>query len=426
MQSQHLLPPIVSVCLAALAGAQDIVSNGLSATAALNPGGQILTLSDGSYVTNDGAEVVLVGGGAATVLHTFDPSVFTGAFAISPDESLLLVGESSNGDVFRVPLDGTGGVYLTTLSFNFDAAFEDDQSAIVSAATCGFGCGNDIVRVDISDGTTTFLANVAGASGPLEVGVDGDVFYATSSGDFPPPAGSTSVLRFAADDLDGSSLLTEADAQVVAAGFDGASSMAYEAKSDALFLAETSFGTGVNRVQRIDPSNGATRVLVEGPAFQWIAGLEVDSGAGDGVFFPYQPSGNGELYYTRTDFATYSERQVVETVRPDLSLATSASGQTLETSITGGPSDGLFVVYASPSVLSSPTETTYDFGGVPAVHSPLFVPTLVRLDAVGALDAAGDGQLSFSVPSGLAIDFDLQAIVLDATGIVGSSDTELF
>ena len=63
---------------------------------------------------------------------------------------------------------------------------------LVSAGTCGFGCGNDLVRLDLTSGQATFLANLVGASGPLALSDSGDLY--TVVVDFQNP-GTSRLIR---------------------------------------------------------------------------------------------------------------------------------------------------------------------------------------------------------------------------------------
>ena len=73
----------------------------------------------------------------------------------------------------RWTTSGTGPVQLATLTFSYDAAFSPAGELFVSAATGGFGAGNDIFKVALPGGALTQIAHVGGPSGPLTFGANG-------------------------------------------------------------------------------------------------------------------------------------------------------------------------------------------------------------------------------------------------------------
>ena len=171
--------------------------------------GSTWTLSNGQVVTFDGIEVrrVTAQGLTVGVLATFAAPAFPAFVRVDPSETFALVAESSLGNVYRVALDGGGATLLAGLTFPFDAAFEHAGSAIVSAATCGFGCGNELLRLDTQSGATTTVATVSGPSGPVATNPAGDLYYGLIPATL---SGPRSVLRFPAAALDGHELAGDA------------------------------------------------------------------------------------------------------------------------------------------------------------------------------------------------------------------------
>src|SRR5690606_28465976 len=184
--------------------------------------------------------------------------------------------------------------FVTNLVFNYDAVFIDDVSAVVSAATCGFGCGNDLVRVNVRTGATQNLILVPGASGPLATGANGDLFYTLVSGAFPPPPGSAQVVRWPAALVNSGAPLQMSDAQVVVPALDGGASMDVDSTLGAIVVAESVFG-GTSKI-RLYSANGALVSTVVASQ-DYLSSVELRSGGGLGHFYPYQPADGVYLEY---------------------------------------------------------------------------------------------------------------------------------
>src|SRR5262249_25233526 len=152
-----------------------------------------------------------------------------------------IAGESSYGRLFRVDLAAGQLSLVAQMPYNFDAVFEDANHLLISAATCGYNCGNDILRVDVTSGAQTLVAQVPGASGPLARSSNGDLYYAVQSSQSPPPPGSIRIVRWGASQLASGTVLTLMNAQNVASGFDGVAALAFEDRLGHLLVAESRF-----------------------------------------------------------------------------------------------------------------------------------------------------------------------------------------
>ena len=133
-------------------------------------------------------------------------------------------------------------------AFNYDAVFEDADHVLVSAASGGFGNGNQIFRVQLwAPGSTTLLAQRRPAprarwpSTPRAT-----CSTAPSSAAFPAaPRQPDDVLRWSAAQLTRRRrMLTSSDAVLVPVpGYEGAGSLTYRSDhAAALYLAENNFG----------------------------------------------------------------------------------------------------------------------------------------------------------------------------------------
>jgi hypothetical protein len=404
--------------------AEDHPAPGFASTEQVDPGGVVRELSDGRLLAFDGQFVRLFAadGTPLQTLADLGANFFTGALAVDPGEQFAVVGETSLGDLFRVELDGSGHSLLTNLFFNYDATFGPDGDLFVSAAVGGFGTGADVVRVDPDTGATQFVAHVAGSSGPLALDAAGNLFYATVSASFPAPLGSTDVLLWTAAQVDSGLLLDESDALVFGAGFDGATALVCDRTTGDLFLAEASFGSGVNRIVRVVGSAGVSPVLVEGEPFQWMTVAQYFDGTGPAIFAPFQPASGRGLVFEHTDFATFDRRLDLEPLRPSLQLTgpgtVGAGSFALEFS--GCAPGGSCLIFFGPSALVGPE-----------VALPLALPLFVALDlgtAIAApfllpVDGNGEAQLAAYNPGALLGLVSFQGLVLDTFGAaVGTSE----
>jgi hypothetical protein len=354
--------------------AQDAPAAGFALQTALSPGGGSFdastTLSSGDVVVFDGQNVTQYtsDGAFLLTLGSLGAATFPSFILADRDELAVYFGESSNGNIYRSFL-GTSATpeFLATLAFNYDAAFGASGTLFVSAATCGFGCGNEIWRLDVGSHQTTLLAQVPGASGPIAVDRGGNLDYGTVSDQFPPPPGASSVIRFAHNLLDGSSVLDLGAAQLVGSGFDGAARFAYDRRGDALFLLENDFGTGANRIRRVRGSAAQSPVLVEGEAFRSLGNPTFHAGAGRQRFLAYQPESSGVLSYVSNDFVSAPRRSLLQPLRPGIGLAgpgTSGPGQFVLTLVDGPPSGFARVCYG-PSARHHDPEAVFVVAGVP-------------------------------------------------------------
>jgi hypothetical protein len=410
MRGTTALSTLALVAISSLAAAQDTLAPGFAASGSQPVPAAFAayhTLSNGDRVTFDGLSIDLYDADNGFVRHLGDlPSfVFTSFVEADPAETFALVGESSNGDIYKVMLDGSGMTLVATLPFNFDAVFEDGEHALVSAATCGFGCGNDIVRVDTTSGTTAPVALVAGASGPLAMTADGRLLYATVSDTFPPPPGSTDIVSWTAAQLGSGTLLDLGDATLFHGGLDGAASLAVDPVFGNVFLAESIFGA-TSSVYEFTKQGDLVGPVVQ--SVEFLANLELREDGGPGHFHAFQPPDGVKLHYSNGDIAT------VRPARPQGAVYETGPVTTFE--VTGAlPDSAMLVLYSGQQHLQ-PDETAYpvfpDFlfvTGVPLSQwrrGPWLVP----------IDGTGVGAWSFFDPGTLDGTLVFQGLMTDETG----------
>ncbi len=399
---------------------------GYAVTTAPNPvfGATTTTLASGELVTWDGLTVDrwTADGTFLGTLTSFGSSVFPSFVVESPDGTEVVVGESSFGRIYRVPLDGSGRTFLRKLAFNFDAEFAPDGTLIVSAATCGFGCGNDLLCLSL-DGAVVRLAKVAGPSGPVAVDAGGDLYYATLGS--PATPGSTDVLRWTAAQLAGGDLLDESDAAVVGTGYDPAGALELDPVTGALYLATNDFGSGAASIVQVagDAFDAPTVVVPD----QFVFGMQLLDLGGPASFDPYQPASGQVLRYGRTT-GVASDLVTVSPARPQLTVSgagTTGVGEVVF-DVTGADPGGGFTLVWAPQASFDPVESVFDFPTF-RFHTGLALGELIRLNLPIAVDGAGNGQLSVFNAGTLAGQFAWQVIVRDPTGrAIGSSNSVLF
>ena len=380
------------------------------------------SLPGGDLVTFDGQSLDRWTSSGAFVanLATLPNLYFVGSLSVSLDGSLVAFGESTNGDLFLAQSDGSGFVPLANLPFNYDSAWTSNNELIVSAALGGWGTGNDLVRVVISPFSMTPIGHVDGASGPVVLAPNGDLYYATQSDQPGPPPDTTDVLKWTAAQVQ-SGGLTQANAQTICAGFDGGSSLAFDPIMGRVYLAETNFGMGLNRIVRVGATPATSPTVLDGD--NYISDLDILPSGGLGSFDPWQPAdGRSMRYNTGLDIATLKPR------RPVLALSgPGLTGPGLVTfTVHGGVPNGTMFLTACPQAFVLPTPSAY------ALPTFLFVTPFTldktrRGPGLIPLDATGKGTLTLNNPGNLQGQYAWQFFVGDAGGIfLGSSTVAQF
>lgn len=366
-------------------------------------------LADGSQVVFDGIDVVRVRGSSTTTLLHLASFAFPSFLSIDPTGTLACIGESTNDDIYAVPLDGSTPRWLANVHLNFDAAFEDAQTLLVSAGQCGFNCNTSILSIDLGTGAQTTIANIPGASGSLAIAPNGDLVYAQQTWHFPAPAASIRLLRWPAAFVASGSTLTDTNATVFVSALDGVGDIAFDATTDLCIVAESRFpGESELVAFRADGSRAAVLLRTR----RWISNVQVIDVAGDATLYPYQPNG-AAIECIASDFA-FGAQDLALKLAPKRPIATVLGGSSTTLEIADAAPAGTFRVYAVPIASWSPTETMQPGFSFPCFSgAPLAV--LTPISGVFALDNLGHGQAripALGVPHGHM----LQALVTDAQG----------
>jgi hypothetical protein len=381
------------------------------------------TLADGSRVVFDGsiAWIEADDGTVGLILGQTPVPAFASFVEVDPGGTFALLGESSNGVIYRAALSGGGLVPLATLAGNYDLAFESSASALISAATCGLGCGNSLWRLQIASGVTALVASVPGPSGPLALSPAGDLHYALQSDAFPTPPGSISIVAWSAGQLaNGPFPLTVAQALPFASGLDGAGSLVFDPDFGHLFVTEAAFG-GTSRVLELD--RFGARVGVVATTIDYPGKLEVLDAPGAGALAAFQPAGR-RLFFRTTDFNQGTSRiSKASPRRPQLACAPNGDG-TMTCALTGGtPNTAGYVVFGNLAVFN-PVESAYDQARY-LLWSGLPYSGIRRAGLQFPLDAGGAGSFTFQ-NGGIAGTRVLQVLVRDAAGFFRGASTPGF
>ncbi|MBL8863397.1 MAG: hypothetical protein JNK02_15505 [Planctomycetes bacterium] len=382
------------------------------------------TLSNGNRVVFDGS-LVWIEQDDGTVLATLGQvpfATFASFVEVDPTETFVVLGESSSGNLFRVPLTSPGGILVpfANLSSNYDLAYEPGgATAIVSAATCGSDCGNALYRLDLQTGVATLVAAVDGPSGPVAISALGDLYYATQSYVFPTPPGSVSIVRWSAAQLaSGPFPLSQGQAVLFRGGLDGGSSLALDLGFGHLFVGDAAFG-GTSRVIELDRQGALVGEVAS--SLDYLGKVELLDVPGAGTLSAFQPTG-AQLQYRTTDFNQGTSQLVrVSPRRPQLSAVQNGDG-TMTVSLTGGTPHTLGFVIVGPVALYSPIESAYDLGGY-LLWTGLPFANLRRVGIQPPLDGNGAGSFTFQNPPPIQGTRVIQVLVRDAQGVFRGAST---
>lgn len=422
MRLPHLAALCGSVLLALPATAQLQAQPGISVLhddAGFAFGSTWDTLSDGTTVRFDGATIdhVAADGTLIATLHSFNPTVFASFVRVHPGETYALVGESANGDIWKVDLAGGTPAVLANAPFNFDLAWDTDPAyAYVSANVTASFADNDILRLDLTSGALTSVVHVDGPSGPIAVDDAGAVYYVTQYNGWPVPLGESDLLRWTDAQLDGGGQLAEVDAQLLVDGLNGGSSIVWDTAGATLLVADVNFQGAANVIRQYGADG--THVADLASAFASIGNLELWSGAGPQTFARFQPQG-AELSCAWTDFGLSETHRV--TLAPERAVAGyngPGSGQSgpATVSVDGAVPGGSVVFMVSRSNDLLALENASWLGWDAPTFTAVQLSDVKRRTIQLPTDAAGSATLQFNQSAGLHGAFVFQAIVHDTDG----------
>ncbi len=417
----------VAAAVATILPAQQPAEGYAAATSTLPAGASnVLETAQGTLYF-DGFQLQLDPGGGGVPLLTF-PSYTFGSFSAPIGATEVLFGESSNGGVWSVPLNGAPAQLIANVPFNYDAVLLDDDRALVSAKTGGYAAPlNDVVFVDLLTGQTQLLAQFPGASGPLAIDAAGDVYYATAPATFPAPSGTVEVWRLPRAVVDAAVLsgqvLTTAAATLVVQGLDAAGDLAFDDHGDLLFV-----DWYQGRIGQVSDAAGSNATIaptlidyaassVSATTLQFVPGANA-SGA---VYESFQPA-RGTLLVHETDYVAVSRLRALTAARPTLAASAAAPvpAGPFSLTVTAGPAGGLGLLLLEPIAALGPVTLA-----LPGLRQPLLLDGAL-LGSTSLVPVTFDGAGVATVPlnnPGFAqgLDVTAQVAFVSAASVLGSS-----
>ncbi|MBI4881004.1 MAG: hypothetical protein HY812_15305 [Planctomycetes bacterium] len=307
--------------------------------------GGLDALPNGNLALFDGTSVVEMdpsSGAVVRVLFTPPGFVYGSFVEVDPAGAFLLFGESSNQNVWQVPLDGSTPQASASILFNYDCVFAAPGLAYVSHADA-FWTSTEIVLLDVAGQTTDLIAVVAGASGPLALDAAGRLCYGAS--DAP---GLGRVICWTPEQLAsavGPSHLTEADAQVRASGLGNVYGLVIDNQGD-LLVADAVAGT----LQAYDAYGQLRESVASAASPGGVTCLAVlDPGQGGAVFGAFQPEQGGAIAAVYSDWVSQTEVNVVRPARLALSStpASPIPAGPFSLDLDQGPPSGVAFLFAA-------------------------------------------------------------------------------
>jgi hypothetical protein len=382
------------------------------------------TLPNGNRIVYDGATIWIEDDVGTFLQFLGNPTpqgTYPSFVEIDPTNTFALVGENSNGGIYRVSVANGGPTLVGTIPFNYDLEYESATTVLVSAATCTpqFVCTNGIYRLDITTGATTLLVMIDGYSGPVSRSSQGDVYVGLVPSSL--ASGAFSVLKWSASQVANGPLpLTQAQASVFTGNLDGIAEMSFDPAYGELFVAGKVGGVeGIYEVDR-----GGTLVGSVATTTASAGKIEVRDVPGEGVCAAFQPAGSS-LRYRTTDYMTATSYLTdVSPRRPVLASVQNGNG-TMTCMMTGGqPNSPCLVISGNVSVYSG-TESVHDLSSYLLWTGIPF--NMIRRAGLGFMtDAAGSGSFTFNNPAGIHGTRVLQVLVRDAHGVFRGSSTPAF
>jgi hypothetical protein len=417
--------------------AQDTCAPGFAfgSAHAVGPFDAYATLQDGTRVQSDGLNVDHVNAAGQLILRlgSYPSFVFPSFVLLAPDESFALVGESSTGGIERFELNGLPQSTVGGIAYNYDAVWEDAGHVLVSADATG-AFQNQIVRLDVTSGTTTLVAQLSGPSGPLARRArTGELFVGLVELAFP---NQDAILRYDAAQLSSGLVLGPADAALFASQLPNAAALRLDERYDVagldywrLLLSIAPFGQP-STIACFDPSG--TRLADVAASPDSISNLELQVGAAPGGFGPFQPDAGERLSFRAITWCfpncTTAEIRRLEPRRPQASISGpglgNPSGGNVTVAFDGCLPNASLMLLLGPQGLYSPNEQTRVHPDGFLWHTGLAWSPLRRLVTLPT-DANGHASFSYFNNGGLNGTHAFQALIRDAGGLFVGSSTQV-
>lgn len=430
-QARRSLPSLVlAICILAPATlrAQQLPEGLVAGQSALPPTTSLVLATAAGTVLFDGTTVTLLPPGQPQRILLQLPGVVFGSFLLQSDAAHVLFGHAGpQHAIWHLPLQGPPPAQpLALLGYNYDACMLDGARALVSARTGGFSAAdNELWVLDLATGNTSLLASIPGASGPVAIAGNGDVYYATGFAGFPVPPATTRILRFPRTRVDAAlaanRVLGLAHATVVITGLDAASDMVFDDDDDLLFV--DWFNSRVGEISDATGSQPAVAAAVVDYGTSTVLPTTVQFVRGNqaGIFEPFQQP-NGTLLVHETDYVSVNRTREIQ-ARPAMLATTQPSpipAGAFDFVATNGPAGGLGLL-------------AFAFGNAPGtivVHVPGFEAPLPWSNSLTgspilvpiAFDPAGHSAETVQNPGfAPAVAAMAQVVFVSLTGALGAT-----
>ncbi len=208
------------------------------------PDGDIIAygLEDGKIIKGNEHKV--------EVLATFTEGTFGSFLVLAPNQEFVYFGENSEGNIYKIPLDGSEKTIIDNIPFNFDLTLDEKGNAYVSAP--GPNGDNQIYLLDDDPSALSppIVENIPGFSGPLTFDEEGNLYYGTSIFDGTPLEIRKFSFEMVEEALKGTPI-DFAHGDTIAQGIEGVFDM--ESFGGKLFFTDLGFGAaGHGRLLTID------------------------------------------------------------------------------------------------------------------------------------------------------------------------------
>lgn len=265
-------------------------------------------LPNGDIVGFDGTQLILFDANddnipaAPEILYTLGYTSFGSFVKVSPSGEFVLFGETSQNKIYKYSFSTQEAMEMMTLANNYDLAFIDEQSAILSACPVFAPTEkNKIYYWNFADNELRIIAQIPGPSGAIALDDARNLYYIKSTFDFPAPPGSHKLLKFSNTDLERlishkeKPVLQETDAQLIA-HLDSGFNLALNSFGD-IFVSDFN---GV--IHKISPLNGRAEHFADvgnGFAMLTVMGFYKTNE----FFSPFKES-KSKLAFVYDDFST--------------------------------------------------------------------------------------------------------------------------
>ena len=233
---------------------------------------------NGNFIVFNGGDIQEITPSGSVLRTIRSLSAGTSGSFIKLQGDIIYYGESTNGTLCAVRMDGTEHSVIATMPYNYDMAFNGlGQAYVVTGSEYGAPASANIYQLDLVTGATDLIASVDGPSGPIIFDESGSLYYGTVSSVF-GARGGQSVLSWTSGQVAGAQgpgSLSAAEATVAASDLDSPAGFAWGPGGDLYF---TSVVASPGNIWRLS-SQGASVFASADPGIgiSWLTTVRYDS-----------------------------------------------------------------------------------------------------------------------------------------------------